>query len=183
MARLLHDDGSHDDLCEDLRDESGSCSATSGSDSCHSGSGGHSGSDSCRSGSHRCDDSSDGDRHHHRRHRRHRNCHHHRLIPVGNVSVDCTPVTFRTPGQAMNVVSCSVSQTVTVPITQTQNVQVPTNFGCFVCVPVTQTVQVPVTTTVNVPPVLVPVPRVVCPPNAALCQAVESCLSPCPATC
>jgi hypothetical protein len=28
-----------------------------------------------------------------------------RAIWIGNVSVDCTPVTFRTPGQAVNIVS------------------------------------------------------------------------------
>lgn len=44
------------------------------------------------------------DGHHHRHRRRQR-----RLIPIGSVTVDCTPVTFRTPGQAINVVSCPVS--------------------------------------------------------------------------
>jgi len=44
------------------------------------------------------------DRDDHRDHRRRR-----RLIPIGTVTVDCTPVTFRTPGQAVNVVSCPVS--------------------------------------------------------------------------
>jgi len=46
-----------------------------------------------------CGCGGDHDRHHHRR----------REIPIGDITVDCTPVTFRTPGQAVNVVSCPVS--------------------------------------------------------------------------
>ncbi|MEW8978310.1 MAG: hypothetical protein AB2385_07880 [Symbiobacterium sp.] len=38
-----------------------------------------------------------------------------RLIPIGDVTVDCTPVTFRTPGQAFNLVSCPVSKVVPGP--------------------------------------------------------------------
>ena len=86
------------------------------------------------------------------------------LIPVGGVSVDCTPVTFETPGQARAVLSCPVDEVVNVPVTQTRVVQVPTGFGgCFFCVPITETINVPVQTTVNLPPILTPVPRLVCP--------------------
>lgn len=162
MARLLHDDG---DLCRDLRgghrrcdsDMSGGmsgnvsgttdCSGSSGS-SDSSGSSGSSGSTGCR----------------HDRRRRHE-----RLIRIGNVSIDCTPVRFATPCQAKNIVSCAVRQTVTVPVTQTTLVQTPGPDGCITCTPVTRTVQMPVSTTVNVPPVLVPVPRIVCPPNVLPC--------------
>ncbi|MBP2018390.1 hypothetical protein J2Z79_001798 [Symbiobacterium terraclitae] len=41
----------------------------------------------------------DHDRHHRRR----------RAIPIGEVTVDCTPVTFRTKGQAFNLVTCPKS--------------------------------------------------------------------------
>lgn len=105
------------------------------------------------------------------RNRRRRRRRRERLIDVGNISIDCTPVSFRTPGQALSVVSCAVSQTLMVPVTRTVNVQQPTDFGCMICTPVTETVQVPVTATVNMPPVLVPVPRVVCPENV-LCSQV-----------
>lgn len=49
---------------------------------------------------------------HHEHHGDHDDRHHRRrrLIPIGNVTVDCNPVTFRTPGQAVNVVSCPVSR-------------------------------------------------------------------------
>lgn len=59
----------------------------------------------CGCGSHH-DHHDHHDHHHHHHHRGHRR---RRLIPIGNVTVDCTPVTFRTPGQAVNVVSCPVS--------------------------------------------------------------------------
>jgi hypothetical protein len=90
-------------------------------------------------------------------HDHHHEHHHHKLIPVGRISLDCTPVTFKTPGQAFNVVSCPVSEVVTVPVTQTVIRQVPIGFGCVANVPVTETVQTPVTTTVNLPPILRPV--------------------------
>lgn len=93
----------------------------------------------------------------------HHHHHHHRPIRIGNVTVDCTPVTFRTPGQAMNIVSCPVSETVMVPINQTTNVQVPLGNGCVANFPVTQQVAMPVVTTVNLPPVQTPVPTIVCP--------------------
>jgi len=86
-----------------------------------------------------------------------------RAIRVGEVSVDCTPVSFRTPGQAMNVVSCPVTQVVNTPVTQSRNVQVPTGIpGCVLNFPTTETVIVPVATTVNLPPVLTPVPFISC---------------------
>lgn len=89
--------------------------------------------------------------------------HHHRLIPIGRIDVDCRPVTFETPGQARNVLSCAVNQVISVPITQTTMVQVPDGTGCFMCIPFTQTVNMPVLTTVNIPPVLTPIPERVCP--------------------
>jgi len=46
-----------------------------------------------------CGCGGDHDRHHHRR----------REIPIGDITVDCTPVTFRTPGQAFNLVTCPKS--------------------------------------------------------------------------
>lgn len=142
MARVLHDGNHTDDLCADMRnDTSGDCTSTGGEMGTTTG-----------------ETSTDCSGRHHRRQRG--------LIPVGNISVDCTPVSFKTPGQARNVVSCAVTQVLNVPVTRTTNVQVPTSFGCFECVPVTQTFQVPVATTVNLPPVLVPFPRLVCPPFA-----------------
>ncbi|MFZ5828205.1 MAG: hypothetical protein ACOY94_28190 [Bacillota bacterium] len=88
-----------------------------------------------------------------------------KAIPVGEVTVDCTPVTFRTKGQAINIVSCPVSQVLNVPVTRQVNVQVPLGIGgCVLNVPLTERVQVPVVTTVNLPPVQTPVPTVVCPP-------------------
>lgn len=139
MAHVLHTDGHHhDDAERDCSDGSG----RSGSFTGH-------------------DDSFD----HRRRRRRHR--FHDCLISVGNISIDCSAVSFRTPGQASNVVSCAVSQTLTVPVTRTVIVQEPTDFGCSVCTPMTETVEVPVTATVNMPPVLVPVPRIVCPESVA----------------
>lgn len=97
-----------------------------------------------------CDHSGD-DRDDWERRRRRR-----RAIPIGNVSVDCTPVSFRTPGQAINVVSCPVSQVLPVPVTQTVNVNVPLPNGCVATVPQTQRVTVPVVATVNTPPVQTP---------------------------
>ncbi|HWI66392.1 MAG TPA: hypothetical protein VNT75_31565 [Symbiobacteriaceae bacterium] len=138
MAHVLHTDGHHqDDSGNDWKDSTG------------------------RSGDCTGDDSSDCRK---RRRRRRHHCRN-RLIPVGNISIDCSPATFRTPGQARNVVSCAVSQTFNVPVTRTVFVQQPTDFGCFICTPMTETVQVPITATVNMPPVLVPVPRIVCPEN------------------
>ncbi|HYF93117.1 MAG TPA: hypothetical protein VD969_12870 [Symbiobacteriaceae bacterium] len=151
MAHVLHTDSHHDD--EGERDWSGSDT------------GDCTGSDISRSD----DSSGDASDCKRRRRRRHR-CRHH-LIPIGNISIDCTPVTFRTPGQAFNLVSCAVSQTLAVPVTRTAFVQEPTDFGCFICTPVTETVTVPVTATVNVPPTLVPIPRIVCPENV-LCPQV-----------
>lgn len=87
-----------------------------------------------------------------------------RPITVGRITVDCTPVTFRTPGQAMNVLSCPVTEVLPVPVTRTVNVQVPIGFGCFLSLPITETVTVPVETTVNLPPVLTPAPVIFCPP-------------------
>jgi hypothetical protein len=98
-------------------------------------------------------------------------CHDHKKIRprppirVGRITVDCTPVTFRTPGQAVNVLSCPVTEVLSVPVTRTVNVQVPIGFGCFLCLPITETVTVPVETTVNLPPVLTPAPVIVCPPT------------------
>lgn len=162
MARLLHDDcHDHDrdrhDLCDDFRDDS------TGRSDCSDGTG-HDHTGDCSGHDHHgghCDHDHHDDRRGRRRRRRRRD----KLIPVGNISIDCRPVTFRTPGQARNVLSCASTQTVTVPVTRTVNVQVPTDFGCFLCVPVTETFQVPVETTVNVPPTLVPIPRIVCPPG------------------
>jgi len=80
----------------------------------------------CGGDSSRHDDWHDHGRHHH--HRRHR-CE----IPIGDITVDCTPVTFRTPGQAFNLVSCPKS------------FQVPGPGG------------VPCVATVNNPPLQIPV--------------------------
>lgn len=85
----------------------------------------------------------------HRRRRR-------RAIPVGNVSVDTTPVTFRTPGQAINVVTCPVSRVLPVPVERTVDVRVPLPNGCIATIPTTQRVIVPVVATVNTPPVQTP---------------------------
>lgn len=82
----------------------------------------------------------------------------HRSIRIGNVSVDCTPVTFRTPGQAVNIVSCPVTEVLSVPVSREVNVQVPLPNGRVVNWPITEQVMVPVTTTVNVPPLQIPYP-------------------------
>lgn len=103
--------------------------------------------------------------------RKRRRRRHHHLIPVGNLSIDCTPVSFRTRGQAFNLVTCAVSQMISVPVTRTTLVQEPTDFGCFICTPMTETVNVAVEATVNVPPTLVPIPRIVCPENVVCPQA------------
>jgi hypothetical protein len=95
---------------------------------------------------------------------------------VGTIEIDCSPVSFRTPGQARNIVTCPVTTTMNTMVTETTIVQMPTDFGCFTCVPVTQTVTVPVTTTVNMAPTLVPVPRLICPENV-LCAEEQSCPS------
>lgn len=100
------------------------------------------------------------------------------LIPVGNICVDCTPVTFETPGQVRSVVSCGVDQVVVVPVTRTRTVQVPLANGCVACVPVVETIPVPVLTTVHVPGVLVPVPTILCPPGAISPAQTVAC--PCP---
>lgn len=112
----------------------------------------------------------DEDRRDRRRRRRRRE----RLIPVGTISIDCSPVSFQTPGQARNVVTCP--QTVTEFVTEVQTiiVETPTDFGCVVRTPVTTTVQVPVTTTVNCPGILVPIPQIVCPENV-LCAEEQNC--------
>ena len=181
MAHVLHTDGHHQDDCghdgHDRGDRSGDFRDHDRSD-CSGNHRGHDRSD-C-SGNHRghdrsdcsdkCDDSSDR-RRRRRRRRRHDDC----LIPVGNISIDCSAVSFRTPGQARNVVTCAVSQTFNVPVTRTVLVQQPTDFGCFVCTPMTETVEVPVTATVNMPPVLVPVPRIVCPENVL---SPSACVAP-----
>ncbi|HYF80657.1 MAG TPA: hypothetical protein VD973_26405 [Symbiobacteriaceae bacterium] len=117
---------------------------------------------------------SDEDRRDRRRRRRRRE----RLIPVGTISIDCSPVSFRTPGQARNVLSCPFTVTELVTEVQTTFVETPTDFGCVLVTPVTQTVQVPVTTTVNCPGVLVPIPQIICPENVLGVQ--EDC--PCPTT-
>ena len=71
------------------------------------------------------------DGHHHRRHRR--------SAPVLSVTVDCTPVTFRTPGQAVNVLSCLVTK------------------PCF-CIKDGCPIPVPSICTCKEPPTLVPIP-------------------------
>jgi len=95
--------------------------------------------------------------HHHHHHRRHRQ------VPVNRVTVDCTPVTFRTPGQAKNVLSCPVSQLSLCTTTQVVETQIPLPNGCVLNTPVAQTVQFPAICTVNTPPTLVPVPIITCP--------------------
>lgn len=163
MARLLHDD-CHDHG-DDFRDD------TTGRSDCSDGTG-HDRTGDCSGHDHHHGDHCDHGDHRGRRRRRRRRD---RLIPVGNISIDCRPVTFRTPGQARNVLSCASTQTLTVPVTRTVNVQVPTDFGCFLCVPVTETFQVPVETTVNVPPTLVPIPKLVCPPGGVVAGVTRSC--------
>lgn len=172
MARLLHD-GHHDkmndvdDLCADFRDDSDCDDSTS--DDC-------TGDDSKKRRRRHDSDCGCKDRNHKKRRRKkHRRCPGDDLIPVGNITVDCTAVSFSTGGQVRNVVSCAVDEVVNVPITQTTFVQTPGPFGCTICQPVTQTVQVPVVTTVNVPPTLVPFPRIVCPPT--VCEVVDFCKS------
>lgn len=96
------------------------------------------------------------------------------LIPVGCIEVDCTPVSFATRGQARNIVSCPVSQPISVPVTETTFVQTPGPFGCTICQPVTQTVNVDCVATVNMPPTLVPIPQLICPPVAAV-ETVRNC--------
>lgn len=86
---------------------------------------------------------------HCRRHRR-------RAIPVGNITVDCRPVTFRTPGQAMNIVSCPVSRTVLQTVTQQVNCRFTLPNGQIGCIPLTQTVQVPCVETIQTPPLQTP---------------------------
>jgi len=83
---------------------------------------------------------------HHKRRRK--------LIPVGRITVDCTPVTFKTPGQARNIVSCPVKQVVFKPVVSTVHVTVPKI--SFVDVPVTQVSKVPVLAEVNKPPIVTP---------------------------
>ncbi len=86
-----------------------------------------------------------------------------KAIRIGAVTVDCTPVSFRTPGQAMNIVSCPVTEVINTPITRTRIVQQPSGIpGCVLQTPVTETVIVPVTTTVNVPPTITAAPTLVC---------------------
>lgn len=113
---------------------------------------------------------SDEDRRDRRRRRRRRE----RLIPVGTISIDCSPVSFQTPGQVRNVVTCPFTVTETITETRTTFVETPTDFGCVLVTPVTETVQIPVTTTVNCPPVLVPIPRIVC-PESVLCAEEQQC--------
>lgn len=97
-------------------------------------------------------------------------------IPIGCVEVDCTPVIFETPGQARNIVSCPVSQPISVPVTRTVNVQVPVGLGCVVNIPVTETVQVPCTASFNLPPTLSPAPSLQCPTlAAAICPLCNRC--------
>jgi hypothetical protein len=87
------------------------------------------------------------------------------LIPVGTIRVDCTPVTFESPGMVKSIVSCVVDEVVVVPVTRTVIVETPVGAGCVVRTPFVQTISVPVLTTVNVPGVLTPIPTIVCPPN------------------
>jgi hypothetical protein len=89
------------------------------------------------------------------------------LIPIGCIEVDCTPVSFSTRGQARNIVSCPVSTPISVPVTETTFVETPGPFGCVIRQPVTQTVNVDCVATVNMPPTLVPIPQLICPPVAA----------------
>lgn len=94
-----HDDGDRfSDLCTDLEDDR-DCGCSGRDRSGH----GHDRHD--RHDRHDWDDW-DGDWGRGRRRRRRRR----RLIPIGSVTVDCTPVSFRTPGQAINVVSCPVKK-------------------------------------------------------------------------
>jgi hypothetical protein len=88
-----------------------------------------------------------------------------RLIPVESIRVDCTPVTFESPGMVKSIVSCVVDEIVVVPVTRTVIVETPVGAGCVVRTPFVQTISVPVLTTVNVPCVLTPIPMIVCPPN------------------
>lgn len=67
-----------------------------------------------------------------------------RLIPIGEVIVDCTPLTFRTPRQARTILSCPVATTAIQEVVT-----------CINGVPVVQSVQVPAT--IGVPPTLVPI--------------------------
>jgi hypothetical protein len=85
------------------------------------------------------------------------------LIPVGNIFVDCTPVTFKSPGMVRSIISCVVDEVVVVPVTRTVIVETPVGNGCVVATPIVTTIPVPVLTTVNVPCVLTPIPKIICP--------------------
>ncbi|MGE5674690.1 MAG: hypothetical protein ACM3XM_12610 [Mycobacterium leprae] len=88
-------------------------------------------------------------------------CHHH--IPINRVTIDTTPVTFHTAGQARNIVSCPVSETVFRTFRETVIVPVPTTSGCTLCVPCTTETTVPCTATRNLPGILTPIPVLSCP--------------------
>lgn len=62
------------------------------------------------------------------------------LIPAGRVTVDCTPVSFETPGQARTVLNCPGQQVIFKPVVRTIPVPV---LGLFK-LPVTQVSKVPV---------------------------------------
>ncbi len=110
MARLLWWTGEDNDCCHDFRDDCGPCDDKVEFD----------------------DDCDCPDKKKFKKFRKKRE----KLIPIRNICVDCTPVVFRTPGQVRAVVSCPVTQVVTVPVPGGGTV--------------------PVTTTVNVPPVITP---------------------------
>jgi hypothetical protein len=162
MGRIKHcDDGSRSDICSDLRDGSGSSGCCDGS------------GDSSGNHRDRCDDHDHHHHHDHREHCDHRDCsgkkHHRRRrcpVRIGEVIVDCRPVTFSTGGQVTNVVSCPVTSAVTtVPIEQTISIpfvtpcmaSVPVITQCVTSVPITTVVKVPVFEQFNVPPVITPV--------------------------
>jgi hypothetical protein len=88
------------DICRDLDDDSG-CDCKKRHHhrhmECHDRDDWTGGADNCG-----CSGSDPDVHDHHGKHRRRR------AIWIGKVSVDCTPVTFRTPGQAVNIVSWQV---------------------------------------------------------------------------
>jgi hypothetical protein len=173
MAHVLHD-GHHRDDDRDCSDSTGRHDRTGRSDC--TGRHDRTGRSDCTGRSDRTDCTgdvsgiSDEDRRHRRRRRRRRE----RQIPVGTISIDCSPVSFRTPGQARNVVSCPFTVTEMVTEVQTTVIETPIGNGCVLRSPVTQAVQVPVTTTVNCPGVLIPIPQIVCPANV-LCAEEQIC--------
>jgi hypothetical protein len=105
---------------------------------------------------------------------------HRRQIRIGNVEVNCSPVTFRTPGQTRSVLSCPFTETLNVPITRTVNVVSPAVNGCCLITPTTETICVPVDVTVNLPPVQTPIPFLCCPPPTNVSPIVVTNCSCCP---